>query len=298
MQGAIHLGISLDSQSIHTYTSDAAGHERLRAREPLSSNSASLLDTLKRLVNKSRIQFGELKALTLSCSEYFTASNSLHQPSPEQLVNALSQTFTIECQLVSHSQAAAMHVSAHHQRLLSVSLGDSCGLALFENGRLRPNRLCETWAHSELPGFDWLVDGLTPVCRCSSEHCIEQFLSVGGIERQYHQIVLQDKPLAVIFAGVANAVPTDTRVYRTFIDQLARSLAKPITELMPETLLLSGDVVCHGRINDDLLVALSRYIDVSLLPDSITLSSDAFAFDQGAALFSEKNHNNRFLSAR
>lgn len=291
------MGISLDSHSIHAYTFDSLGQELLRTSESVPRTADSLLREITLIIEKSRIRFGELTAVTLSCSEYLYSNSQEVYPSPSQLANLISQTFHLDCQVVSYSHSAATGISTTQSRLLSVFLGDSCGLALFEQGIMVCSPICENWAHQPLPDFDWIVDGLTPVCRCGQEQCIEQYLSVSGIERQYHQIVLKDKPLPIIFAGVTGSDSVHARVYRTFIDQLARSLVKPLTQLAPEQLVLSGDVVCRSHIADDLVMALSRYIALPLIPQSIVQQSDKSVFALGAALISEKNHNNRFLSA-
>ncbi len=291
------MGISLDSHSIHAYTSDSLGQELLRAYESFPRTTDSLLRELTLIVEKSRIRFGELKAMTLSCSEYFWSSEQQSVPNPTQLGDALSQAFNVDCQVVSYSHSAAVHLPTTQSRVLSVSLADSCGLTLFEQGLMVSSQVCENWAHKPLPDFDWIVDGLTPVCRCGQEQCIEQYLSISGIERQYHQIVLKDKPLSIIFAGVTRGNSVDARVYRTFIDQLARSLVEPLTQLTPNYLVLSGEVVSCSHIADDLVMALSRYIDLPLIPKSIVQQSNEFTFALGAALISEKNNNNRFLSA-
>lgn len=287
------MGISLDSHSIHAYTCDSLGQELLQTNESVPRTADSLLREMTLLIEKSRIRFGELKTMTLSCSEYFWSNKQQSFSNPTQLGDALSQSFDVDCQVVSFSHSAAIYLPTTQSRLLSVS----CGLTLFEQGIMVCSPICENWAHQPLPDFDWIVDGLTPVCRCGQEQCIEQYLSVSGIERQYHQIVLKDKPLPIIFAGVTGSDSVDARVYRTFIDQLARSLVKPLTQLVPEQLVLSGDVVCRSHIADDLVMALSRYIALPLIPQSIVQQSDKSVFALGAALISEKNHNNRFLSA-
>lgn len=294
MACTINMGISIDSHLIHACTTEPSGQELLRSHECTPSSPEALLDTLKLMVEKSLFRFGTLGALTLSFSEYLGAANS---SAIQRIAHELSLTFNATCHTVNHAQAASFDLTASQTRTLSISLGDGCGLAMFERGVMVPANNMQNWAHSELPDFDWIVDGLTPVCRCGGEQCVEQYLSVSGIERQYHQIVLKDKPLALIFAGVDRGLVEDTRVYRTFIDQLARSLSAPLSSLKPQTLLFSGEVVRYTCIKNDLVMALSRYIELALIPKNLIQQRDAFTFALGAALISEKNHNNRFRSA-
>lgn len=294
MPSAIIMGISVDSHFIHTYTTDAYGQELLRVRENTPSNPDALLHTLKVEVEKSRLRFGALATIALSFSEYL---GPLACRTIQKITDELSRAFDTRCQTINHAQAATFDILPSQTRTLSVTLGDGCGLALFDHGVMISANETLNWAHSELPRFNWIVDGLTPICRCGQEQCIEQYLSVSGIERQYHQIVLRDKPLAQIFADMKRGLTVDTRVYRTFIDQLARSLSTPLSTLKPQTLVLSGEVLRDISITEDLVMALSRYLALHFIPKHLLQQRDEFNFALGAALISEKNHNNRFRSA-
>ena len=170
-------------------------------------------------------------------------------------------------------------------------------IGFYQNNEQVHHPLSSHWAHSTLPNFQWLVDGLTPICRCGNEACIEQFLSAPSIERQYHQVVLKDQTLAQIFSGVDQSEPHASHIYRTYIDQLARSLVNPIQQLQPTRLVLSGEATTYPTLTADLKVALSRYIHVNEIPVIIHPKQDEFTFARGAFLIAEKNHNNHLRSS-
>ncbi|WP_434763627.1 ROK family protein [Vibrio fortis] len=305
MGDSVVMGISIDPQSIHSVTNTSSGREVYRNVQNCPDDSPQLLACLKQLVSSTVWRFGKITTVVISVCEHLhtfrgSSNNRLSLVNAAQLAIDLSNHFGFDCSIVNASQAGFASDSnlldAGDGAALSVSLDVGCSLSFYKNGKWSAQSLCRHWAHSPLPDFQWLIDGLTPVCRCGREACIEQFLSIEGIERQYHQVVLQDKSLADIFSGVEEADTHSTRVYRAFIDQLARSLLSPIEELAPKQLVLSGFATAYPSLNKELKVALSRYHSSESLPVIIQNSQDSFVFAYGAALMAIKNNNNHLRS--
>ncbi|KAB0288064.1 ROK family protein [Vibrio fortis] len=305
MSDSVVMGISIDPQSIHSVTNTSSGREVYRNVQNCPDDLTKLSERLKQLVSSNVWRFGKVTTVVISVCEHLqTFSNGrnsrLSQVNAAQLAIDLSNHFGFDCSVVSTSQAGLASdcniLDVDNSSVLSLSLDIGCSLSFYKNGKWSAQSLCRHWAHSPLPDFQWLIDGLTPVCRCGREACIEQFLSIEGIERQYHQVVLQDRSLADIFSGVEEGDIHSTRIYRAFIDQLARSLLSPIEELAPKQLVLSGFATTYPSLNKELRVALSRYHSSDSLPVISQNSQDSFVFAYGAALMAIKNNNNHLRS--
>ncbi|MEZ9600503.1 ROK family protein [Vibrio sp. 10N.286.46.A8] len=331
----IVMGIAIDSHSIYSVASTSNGQEVYRMVQRTPGDLAHLTQHLISRISSVSYRYGRIAAIGISVSEFFLShrqsahklakSSPTHSPEITQLTLNLNQHFKVDCSLVMHSHSAAIACDAisnamtiadlieqplsagsslnkrasdlHKEAILSVFLGDGCGISFYQNNEQVHHPLSSHWAHSTLPNFQWLVDGLTPICRCGNEACIEQFLSAPSIERQYHQVVLKDQTLTQIFSGVDQSEPHASRIYRTYIDQLARSLVNPIQQLQPRRLVLSGEATTYPTLTADLKVALSRYIHVNEIPVIIHPKQDEFTFARGAFLIAEKNHNNHLRSS-
>ncbi|WP_246091765.1 ROK family protein [Vibrio tasmaniensis] len=331
----IVMGIAIDSHSIYSVASTSNGQEVYRMVQRIPGDLAHLTQHLISRISSVSYRYGSIAAIGISTSEFFsshrqsvnnlTKQSQTHSPELAQLAMNLIQHFKVDCSLVMHSHSAAIACDAisnattnadlieqplsadsslnkraiglQKEATLSVFLGDGCGMSFYKNNEQEHHPLSSHWAHSTLPNFQWLVDGLTPICRCGNEACIEQFLSAPSIERQYHQVVLKDQTLTQIFSGVDQSEPHASRIYRTYIDQLARSLVNPIQQLQPTRLVLSGEATTYPTLTADLKVALSRYIHVNEIPVIIHPKQDEFTFARGAFLIAEKNHNNHLRSS-
>lgn len=309
MNTAIVMGISIDSLLTHSIISTSFGKEVYRTVQKTPEDKQSLFKYLAELITQVSWRYGQVTAIGISASEYYSSeylpaerdsSQDDHLPLA-QLAIDLTNRFNCDCILVNHSKSAVMTEFQHSKTLtnetvLSATIGDSCGISFYNKMKNVHHSLCANWAHSTLPNFQWLVDGLTPICRCGNETCIEQFVSEQGIERQYHQVVLRDRTLSQIFDGVDEVDTHSTRIYRTFVDQLARSLIKPIQSLRPKQLILSGSASAYPSLRNDLKVALYRNNATSDLPVITQLPQDKFLFAYGASLIAIKNNNNHLRS--
>lgn len=309
MNTAIVMGISIDSLLTHSIISTSCGKEVYRTVQKTSEDKQNLFKYLAELITQMSWRYGQVTAIGISASEYYSSdflsterncSQTEHLPLA-QLTIDLTNRFKCDCILINHAQSAAITEFQRSKTLtnstvLSATIGDSCGLSFYNKMTNAHHSLCVNWAHSTLPNFQWLVDGLTPICRCESETCVEQFISEQGIVRQYHQVVLRDRTLAQIFDGVDEVDTHATRIYRTFVDQLARSLIKPIQSLRPKQLILSGSASAYPSLRNDLKVALYRNNAASDLPIITQLPQDKFLFAYGASLIAIKNNNNHLRS--
>ncbi|BCK08517.1 N-acetyl-D-glucosamine kinase [Vibrio cholerae] len=138
------------------------------------------------------------------------------------------------------------------------------------------------WAHKPLKGYQSLIDGLTPLCTCGSDECIRQYLSRKGLERQYHQLSLQHCTASEIIQNVDQNQAWSTRIYRIWIDQLARALSDAIIHFKPKLLILSGGLIQHPDLALTLRSALSRYCLSEVLPKIECLNNEGYDFAKGS----------------
>ncbi|MGU9866774.1 MULTISPECIES: ROK family protein [Enterobacteriaceae] len=141
-----------------------------------------------------------------------------------------------------------------------------------------------SWAHLPLKNYQPLVDGISPVCECCGIGCVHQFISTSGIERQYFQFSLQRKSALEIIQGVDGSDAWAQKVYRMWMDQLARALLDPIMVFKPRLLVLSGLATIHSDFPLSLKSVLSRHCPNNYLPEIIRLNYEEYRFAYDAAM--------------
>lgn len=285
------IGISIDNQTLNSYVAKTAHKELYRTSEITPTSYPALLMTIENLTKNIQIIYGKTKSLGISLCENFSYNNQTCQHIAKKLIQDIQVHTGLKCTVVTHSQSAtlaeAFRVKPYkHCKILGAYLDHSCGVEIVENRTIKHIYQHDdySWAHSTLPDFNSITDGLTPVCRCGKEVCIEQFVTVEGIERQYHQLVLKDLPLRDIYSEIDRFNNHATRIYRTFLDQLARALASLVNVYKPSHVVLFGAATHYHSLNKDLTLALTRYCDISVVPLVALSQLDNFAYAQGASL--------------
>lgn len=102
------------------------------------------------------------------------------------------------------------------------------------------------------------------------------------LERQYHQLSLQHCTASEIIQNVAQNQAWSTRIYRIWIDQLARALSDAIIHFKPKLLILSGGLIQHPDLALTLRSALSRYCLSEALPKIECLNNEGYDFAKGS----------------
>ncbi|NOI64664.1 ROK family protein [Vibrio sp. 99-8-1] len=287
----MNIGISIDHNKLHCYVGKTVHKELYRTSGLLPEGYYSQLQAIDNLINTIQRRFGKAKFLGVSVSE-----NCLNYDADDQQLMArwrddIEQRTRLQCHMVKHSQSAVLAESIRvkpyqKDKVMGVFLDHSCGVEVVDKCRQQDiaQQCVQPWAHSLLPEFDSFTDGLTPVCRCGNEMCIEQFITVEGIERQYHQVVLKDKSLSEIYTEIGQCHSHAVRIYRAFLDQLARSLSMLVDRYRPAHMVLFGSVASYHSLASDLKLALARYCDCSLLPHIALSQLDEFVYAQGASM--------------
>jgi|GEM_PF-2881485 len=257
-------------------------------KTPLTSGE--IINSIQAQIANCQIRYGLIERMGIGLSEelYFDGScDSLHE-AIKHFAALNTFDFNLKRDLIGMAQAAAIAEAKHassNNKLLGVVLDVGCGIGFVdEQGLVTESKTDNQWAHSPLPAFQVLHDGLTPVCRCGQENCLEQFLTVRGFERQYHQLVLKHLTMQDIFAAIEQHEAQATRVYRMYVDQLARALSNSITQLLPTQVVLFGALSRYAKLADDLKAALTRYCDIAVIPRVSSSALSHFTSAYGATL--------------
>ncbi|HAS6066968.1 TPA: ROK family protein [Vibrio vulnificus] len=287
----IKLGLSLDSRWIRGVLLENQNVlYRTQVRTPNTPLQAA--STLSYMAANMQRMFGDISMTGLNVmedcwlDEFTLMANS-------NLPTVLAQALPVPCSQVSGAIIALSQVSHLPQgNILSAVLDDGCELCITTNqngGQWIANTLQLSWAHKPLKDYQSLVDGLTPLCSCGSDECHRQYLTQKGIERQYHQLSLQTLGYQDILQHVANQQPWAVRIYRIWMDQLARALTEPILRFQPSLLLLSGSLIQNDDLALNLKSTLSRHCAIDYSLNIQCLPVDEYRFAHGAASMCDIN---------
>lgn len=287
----IKLGLSLDSRWIRgVLLENQSVLYRTQVRTPNTPLQAA--STLNYMTANMQRMFGNISMTGLNVmedcwlDEFTLIANS-------NLPTVLTQALPVPCSQVSGAIIALSQVSHLPQgNILSAVLDDGCELCITTNqngGQWIANTLQLSWAHKPLKDYQSLVDGLTPLCSCGSDECHRQYLTQKGIERQYHQLSLQTLGYQDILQHVANQQPWAVRIYRIWMDQLARALTEPILRFKPSLLLLSGSLIQNDDLALNLKSTLTRHCAIDYSLDVVCLPLDEYRFAHGAASMCDIN---------
>ncbi|EIY8040357.1 ROK family protein [Vibrio vulnificus] len=287
----IKLGLSLDSHWIRGVLLDNQNVlYRTQVRTPSTPLQAA--STLSYMTANMQRMFGSISMAGLNVMEdcwkdefTLTANNNLPR--------VLAQSLPVPCNQVSSAIIALSQVSHLPKgNILSAVLDDGCELCMTTNQNDEQwigNTLQLSWAHKPLKNYQSLIDGLTPLCCCGSDECHRQYLTQKGIERQYHQLSLRTLGYQDILQNVANQQSWAIRIYRIWIDQLARALTEPILRFQPSLLLLSGSLIQNDDLALNLKSTLSRHCAIDYSLNIQCLPVDEYRFAHGAASMCEIN---------
>lgn len=278
------LGLSVDSEWIWGVLIDNDGQPRYRnqLKTPLSAQQTA--EVITSVALSMQRMFGPLTLVGINLMP--DCWQGALSNAKEVLTDWLTTHLSVPCQLFNPAVIALAQIPKLPQgNVLSAVLDDGCELYVTDQlCRREPYRnvLDLGWAHKPLKGYQSLIDGLTPLCNCGSDECIRQYLSRKGIERQYHQLSLQHRTARDIVFGVDDNHAWSTRIYRIWVDQLARALSDAVFRFQPKLLVLSGSLILHPDLALTLKSTLSRYCQFDALPEILCLHNDEYRFAEGA----------------
>lgn len=283
----MYLGISIDRTQLKATVLDRQMNTLYSSQQCLIQTAQELKQQVFQLIDNFQWAYSSFTSIGLAVTDEMHFWLTQHHLAIETLIE---QRYRIPCTVTDYVQAG---LQCSPEVLTKIKLGEVlCAIVdneceLYCATRTRRGISKRTlrpipWAHMPLPEYDFVLDGLVTACRCSSEACTEQFLSVSGLERQYEQILLKRAGVKDIFSALEQGDPIAARTYRRYMDQLARALNPHIESHLPRTLLLLGSVSRYSSISSDLKVALSRYCGISPLPTILALPYEDFSIARGA----------------
>lgn len=278
------LGFSVDSEWIWSMLIDDGGLPLYHGQLISPTNMQQTAELITNVALNMQRMFGTLTLIGINLMP--DCWQGALPKAKETLSQWLSTHLTVPYQILNPAVIALAQVQPLPQgNTLSAVLDDGC--ELYVTDQLNPNDpyrhvLDLGWAHKPLKGYQSLIDGLTPLCTCGSDECIRQYLSRKGLERQYHQLSLQHCTASEIIQNVAQNQAWSTRIYRIWIDQLARALSDAIIHFKPKLLILSGGLIQHPDLALTLRSALSRYCLSEALPKIECLNNEGYDFAKGS----------------
>ncbi len=278
------LGFSVDSEWIWSMLIDDGGLPLYHGQLISPTNMQQTAELITNVALNMQRMFGTLTLIGINLMP--DCWQGALPKAKETLSQWLSTHLTVPYQILNPAVIALAQVQPLPQgNTLSAVLDDGC--ELYVTDQLNSNDpyrhvLDLGWAHKPLKGYQSLIDGLTPLCTCGSDECIRQYLSRKGLERQYHQLSLQHCTASEIIQNVAQNQAWSTRIYRIWIDQLARALSDAIIHFKPKLLILSGGLIQHPDLALTLRSALSRYCLSEALPKIECLNNEGYDFAKGS----------------
>ncbi len=278
------LGFSVDSEWIWSMLIDDGGQPLYHGQLISPTNMQQTAELITNVALNMQRMFGTLTLIGINLMP--DCWQGALPKAKETLSQWLSTHLTVPYQILNPAVIALAQIQPLPQgNTLSAVLDDGC--ELYVTDQLNPNDpyrhvLDLGWAHKPLKGYQSLIDGLTPLCTCSSDECIRQYLSRKGLERQYHQLSLQHCTASEIIQNVDQNQVWSTRIYRIWIDQLARALSDAIIHFKPKLLILSGGLIQHPDLALTLRSALSRYCLSEALPKIECLNNEGYDFAKGS----------------
>ncbi|WP_145958574.1 ROK family protein [Vibrio tapetis] len=289
--------MSIESDWIRMVLVTTGGETLLESKYKTPHSVDTIVSSLNVRISNHQFRYGAIERIGISISEYLQFGFGQGTPLREKIQSKLLshvRKYDWNQTPITCAQAAALsemkrNKANKNERLMTVVLDTDCSIGF---STARPHAVATSdvdfshWAHSPLPYYEALNDGLTPICRCGKENCIDQFLSISGLERQYHQLVLKNLTVQEIFDALERYDMQATRIYRMYVDQLARALSSQISQLRPTRLVLYGMISRYPALAFDLKAALGRYCNNSDIPLVSCSELGHFSSAYGATLHS------------
>lgn len=151
---------------------------------------------------------------------------------------------------------------AQARSVFGAILGTGCGGGLCMDKTLwrGHNGNAGEWGHNPLPLYNERDDGPPVKCYCGRFNCTESFISGTGLARQFGLIQGSSLDAKGVFALIEQENTAAVALYRTFLDQLARSLASVINICDPNIIVVGGGVSRYPAIFSHLTESVSRYV--------------------------------------
>ncbi|MCG6230501.1 ROK family protein [Vibrio furnissii] len=279
------LGLSVDSEWVRSVLFDSNKNLIYRNQQKTLHSPQSTTDLIIKMARSMQRMFGPFTQIGLTVMPDCWQAD--HKESKAELAQSITAQLAIPCHLFEPAVIALTQVGDLPKgNILSAVLDDGCDLCVADELWHRDpegNVLDLCWAHQPLKGYESLIDGITPLCWCGSDECVRQYVSQKGVERQYHQLSLQSDSASHILNGTEDTHGWSARIYRIWVDQLARALCDPVTCFRPALLILSGSLILRRDLALTLKSSLSRYCPCEVLPEIVCLCGDEFRFAQGAS---------------
>ncbi len=281
---ALRIGIDLGNTEIEVVALADAGSTLMRERVPTgAARYEELLDTVKSLVGMAEHRQSGTGTVGIGLPGAVSAKTGLIKNSNSAYLigtnfvtdigKKLGRTVKIENDANCFTLAEATDGAAAGARSVFgviLDTGVGAGIVIDQKIVSGANAIAGEWGHNSLP---WSSDDEAgrARCYCGKTGCVEQFISVSGLQRAY-------KLHSGLFVSVDEiaraAAANDTAASRCLSEyegRLARSLASVINILDPDVIVIGGALSKVPRDYQSLHDAVARYaftdrLDTKIVP--------------------------------
>lgn len=272
----MRIGIDLGGTKIELRALSADGEEVLRLRKATPAGDyQGTLQAISELLHEADQQLALAQPASVGLcipgarspdSGLVKNANStclIGQPLDQDLATRLQRPVRLandaDCLTLSEATDGA---AAGFGQVFGVVLGTGVGGGICINGELLagPNAIAGEWGHNPLP---WATDADTPApdCYCGKRGCIETYLSGPGLCLQYNQAGLEQlQDCEALMERYREGELIAQRVFHSYCDHLARSLASVINILDPHVIVLGGGLSNIDELYPQVLKRWQDYI--------------------------------------
>lgn len=260
----MRIGIDLGGTKIEALALSVSGEELIRRRVPTPKNDyAATVGAITGLVQVIEAETGETGTVGVGTPGAISPATGLIKnanstclighPLDRDLAEALDRPVRLandaDCFALSEAIDGAGRFA---EMVFGVILGTGVGGGLVWRRQLLSgaNAIAGEWGHNPLP---WPRDDERPGpdCYCGRQGCIEAFLSGPALEQQYRDATGKSLTAREI---------TDSLLWKSYQDRLARALAHVINIVDPGVIVLGGGLSNVERLYQPVMDLLPSYV--------------------------------------
>lgn len=271
------FGIDLGGTKIEIAALDQSGEIVLRQRSATPvGNYAATINAIRSLIKDAQI------ALAVEANQYTVGVGIPGAISPatgliknanstcligQDLKTDLSQALEKPVRLENDANCLALSeaidgAGAGANNVFAVILGTGVGGGIvFQQQCLHgPNAIVGEWGHNPLPWMNAAEQQSSRACYCGKPHCIETWLSGGGLRQTHFAHTSQDLSAEQIAERSQNGDVQARNSLEQYAHHLAKALAGVINILDPEVIVLGGGLSNIPTLYEDVPTYWGDYV--------------------------------------
>ncbi len=214
--------------------------EREQGYEHILENIAVLYKKMAASISNAEHTFGIGTPGTVSTkTDLLKNSNTVcmnQKPIVEDITKRINHPLGIQNDANCFAMAEAIDgVGVGYDLVFGIIIGTGCGGGIVYKGEVFTGRnsIAGEWGHMS-------IDPNGPDCYCGRKGCVENFISGGGLEKQYEKEYGKKESLKTIVQKYRNANQREIDFMNAYFYNFGRSLSNLINCLDPDVVVLGG----------------------------------------------------------